>query len=52
MYGESNFNKGCVTIVALPFTLNKVSLRQKEEELWKTQILFHHAKNIIFKKLL
>jgi hypothetical protein len=42
MYGESNFNKGCVTIVALPFTLKSI-LKAKKEELLKTQI-FHHEK--------
>jgi hypothetical protein len=33
--------------MALPFTLK--SYCKAKEELWRTQI-FHHAKNIIFKK--
>jgi hypothetical protein len=40
-HGRS-FNKGCVTLWPLPFTLKKQYLKAKEE-LWKTQI-FHHAK--------
>jgi len=31
MYEESNFNKGCITIVALPFTLKSI-LRQKKKK--------------------
>jgi hypothetical protein len=42
-------NKGCVIIVALPFTLNSILRQKKKKNFMKTQI-FMHAKNIIFKK--
>jgi hypothetical protein len=35
-------NKGCVTFVALPFTLKKYL--KATEELWKHSNIFHHAK--------
>jgi len=41
-------SNGYVTLRALPFTIEKY-LKSKEE-LWKLKKLFHHAKNIIFKK--
>jgi hypothetical protein len=47
-------NKGCVTHntngLALPFTLKKVLLRQKEEELWKLKYISPCKNNIIFQR--
>ncbi len=42
--------QGVCHTVALAFTLKRY-LKAKEEELWKIQI-FHHAKIVIFKKIL
>jgi hypothetical protein len=47
--GDYDKQEGVSHTVALPFTLNPI-LKAKEE-LWKLKY-FHHAINIIFKKIL
>jgi hypothetical protein len=45
---QHSFNKGLVSHSGLAICIKKY-LKAKEEELWKLKI-FHHAKNILFKK--
>jgi hypothetical protein len=44
--------RGCVTIVALPFTLKRYTLRQKEEELWKLKYFTMQKYNLQKAKIL
>jgi len=46
--GSNSITGGSHT-VALGIHIKKLYLKAKEEELWKLKI-FHHSKNIIFKK--
>jgi hypothetical protein len=48
-----NFNKGCVTIVALPFTLkNILKATKKKKRIMENSNIFHHAKKYNLQKKL
>jgi hypothetical protein len=43
---HNNNNKGCVTLVPLPFTLKSIVRRQKKKELWKLKYLTMQKYNL------